>query len=162
MARLDNLKTIPVGSLLTLPQQESDPYFNEIAAMPVKLKTLMTSVNTGAFTRGLAKSYGLPEDKSSIIALGVLRVAVGEKKLEDLSSLLAAEVPLPLNTARKMAAEIEKDLFEPVGDELEQYWQEKKETRVPLKTDNVSNVLDLKKEKKVPPPPPMPGNQQNI
>lgn len=162
MGRLDNFMTIPIGSLLMLSEAESDPYFDKIAAMPAPLKDVMTSVNTGAFVRGLTKAYGLPLEKARDIALVVVRVVTAAVPLRQMAGALSRI--LPLTAAQKMAQEIERDLFGPVRGELEQYWQMKasgaKKTSpappVPPTVAGTPNVLNLKERPRLLPPPPMP------
>lgn len=159
MGRLDKFQTIPAGSLLTLSERESDPYFNKIAVMPARLKGLMTSINTGAFIRGLATAYQIPSEKASSIAVQIVQIAVGENTLAQLPSLLSTKLKLPNDKAQKMAKEIEEDLLKPVRKELEEFWdKQKREEPIEIAEERASqsganNVLNLKEEKKPPTPP---------
>ncbi len=158
--------SVPVGSLITLSPEERSRYVDLVFQLPEKARGLLFAPKTGAFTRGLVKGYNLPETRASVVALIVLRIAVGEKSAEQLPSLLSTELQLPNDKAQKMAREIEEDLFGPVMKELEQYWRRQKSTPGPanekeVTTDKASeagarNVLNLKEQKKPPAPPPMP------
>lgn len=169
MGSLDKLMTIPIGSLLTLPEQESDPYFKKVAAMPDRIKNLMTAFSTGAFIRGVAAAYNILSDRVPRIAIQITKIAVGEKRLAQLPSLLSTELKLPNDKAQAMAREIEEDLFGPVRKELEEYWRKNKIGTSPFAKATggesarqeragdagARNVLNLKDQKKPPVPPPM-------
>ncbi|MBI4022511.1 MAG: hypothetical protein HY372_04065 [Candidatus Andersenbacteria bacterium] len=152
MGRLDNLKTTPIGSLLILSEAESDPYFRGIAELPAPLKDLLTAENTGAFTRGLARAYGVAIARAPHIALLIVRLVLGRLPLAKLPGVLATELSLPDDQARRMAAEIERDLLGPVRAELEQYWQTPARPTSPG-LRGASNVLNLKETPKPPAPP---------
>jgi hypothetical protein len=151
--------SVPMGSLVTIPEGKRLFYIENISQLPRMTSAMIYSLNTGAFLRGLAKSYGLPEEKSSIIAFAVVQVAVNEISFTQLPSMLSTKLPLPNDKAQKMAREIEQDLFGPVRQELEAHWAtEKKEkpaaqAQAKAEESGVNNVLNLKKESQPPVPP---------
>ena len=115
--------SVPIGSLTGLPAEKRLKYTESVFQLPGKVRVMLFAPNTGAFTRGLVKGYGLAEEKSAVAALAVLRVAIGEKAVAQLPSLLSTELKLPNDKAQAMAREIEQDLFGPVRKELEEYWR---------------------------------------
>lgn len=154
--------SVPVGSLVTLPAARRRYYIDRVLSLPRTVRDMLFSPRTGAFTRGLAKGYGLPEKKSSRLALATLRIAVGEKTLAQLPSVLSTELRLANDQAQKMAQEIEEGLFKPVVNELNVYLEKKRGVGDRPITQSggvrgVRNVLDLKNQKgKRLQPPPMP------
>src|SRR3989344_2437852 len=164
--------SVPIGSLRLLSVEERRPFFLPIVQLPQTIRNVIFSSSTGAFTRGLAKSYNLTDEKSAYIALTILRVVVGEVQLSGLSRALAASVPWRMDRAEKMGSEIERDLLAPVKGELENSGQQKgpggleaKQPAPPAPSAArmsgrapaaPKNVLDLKKKSPAPPAPPLP------
>jgi hypothetical protein len=159
----DNYSSIPLGSLVTRSPEEEDVYIRLFQGLPDSMGKILKSQKTGAYSRGLTKSYGLVEEKSSMLSFIILQLAVGKKTLAQLPSLLSTELGLPNDKAQKMAEELEKDLLEPMMSEVGK-GPEKEEGAVTAKPGadtsslGVNNVLNLKDQKKAPSPPPMPGS----
>jgi len=157
---LSNYKTIPIGSILLLEEEERGSLMNSYFELPMNVKAMAASPSTGAFVRGVAKNHDLPAEQSSLIALAILRVAVGDKTLAQLSSIFSGELRMPNDKAQQMAQEIEKELFAPVALELNQYLEGKKKTKGSVLTrtggSQPPNVLDLKDTKRPSAPPPVP------
>lgn len=143
----------PIGALLAIPENNALPFLNLIVETPKNVQQMLLSLRTGAYIRGLTKTFDVPLEKAPVIAFAVLRIAVGEKPLGQLGGILSAEVPLPNDKAQKMAQEIEKELFGPVMLEFNQYLAAKKAVK-PGVMDKMrvapQNVLNLKE----PPKPP--------
>lgn len=164
-------ESIPLLSLGAVPESSRRRYVELLLTMSPGLLNNLGDPRTGSFTRGLAKAYGLPVEKSAVIALTILKVVVGELKENALGSVLAQELPLAGEKAQKMATEIERDLLLPVRGELDKYWQGLKRDDIGKKAAqngrietvtgkampprDPNNVLDLTKDKR-PPLPPMP------
>lgn len=167
-----------MGSLVTIPEEKRLHYIEAINASPKNVGDLLLSLNTGAYLRGLAKSFNVPEEKASVIAFAVVRVAVGELAFSQLAAALVTELSLPTDQAQSMAWEIEKDLFTPIKQELKEYWAKLKNPSInpqnppqnpsppvpPDKGDTGGfkpasptppNLLNLKEQPRVPPPPPI-------
>lgn len=133
--------------------------------MPEKIRAVLMSSGSGAFVRGLTRQYALPVERSVSVARLTIRVAVGEVPFEKLGGVLAVNLKLAPDQARKMAEEIQNDLFGPVRVELEQYWQQKSRggQKVspapstaylpPAPSVGANNVLNLKEIPKPPVPP---------
>lgn len=153
MTGFDLFESTPTGSLGTIPERDRGRFIDKLMDLPPKVFEVLNLPRTGSYLRGLVKNYRLSEEKSAVVAFAVLRVAIGEKTLAQLASLLSTELKLPNDKAQKMAKEIEKDLFGPVMKELEEYWQKKGDKP---EDKGARNILDLKQEKKPPAPPPMP------
>lgn len=151
--------SVPFGSIATLPEDRIEFYIILISKLPNKTRAMIYALETGASLRGLAKSYGLPEAKSSIMAFAVVQVAINELSFAQLSSVLSTKLPLPNDKAQRMAKEIEQDLFGPVRQELEAHWAKQKQegaaSQAQTRADSggARNVLNLKKENKPPLPP---------
>lgn len=143
-------KTIPVGSLLTIPEEQESFYLGAIKMLPQQLKTLVTSERTGSYIRGVAKILDVSLEKTPPIAFMVLRVVIGEITLAQLGTVLATELQLPTDMAQAMAKDIEKELFGPVMIELNQYLRSKQDglaeapMEPPERTVSGPNVLDLR------------------
>lgn len=113
--------TVPACSVIQRPEQERLSYIESLQRVPIKLREFLGSPRTGAYIRGLTKTFDVPLEKAPTIAFAVLRVAVGEKPLGQLGGILSAELPLPNDKAQKIAQEIEKELFGPVMLEFNKY-----------------------------------------
>lgn len=140
---LSSYKTIPIGSLLTISEEQELFYLEAIKMLPQQLKTLVTSERTGAYIRGLAREVRLADEVAARIAFSVLRVVIGEIALAQLEVVLATELRLPTDTAQAMAKDIEKELFGPVMMELNQYLQAKQKPEQ-ASTPDSPNLLDLR------------------
>lgn len=145
MNNIQTFKTIPIGALVSRPEEEDSKYTKKIPDLPPNIKTLISSERTGAYVRGLVKHHDLPEEKAPQIAFSVLQVALGEKQLAQLSSLLSSNVQISSDLSQKIADEIEKDLFAPVMLELNNYLaQKKKDSKSTSPTEGMDNVVNLK------------------
>lgn len=120
------LQSVPVNSLLTLPPEAREGILLGIFRLPKKVQDILFSEDTGAYTRGLAKSYDVDINFSPNIALAILFIAIGEKSLVQLPAILSTELKLPNDKAHKMATEIEKDVFGPVRGELDEFLRKQK------------------------------------
>lgn len=162
MGSLDTLKTFPIGSILTRPEEEDVHYLQKIRQLPQNLRKLISSPTTSAFIRGLTKTYDVPPDKNPLVAFVVLQIVCGERTLSQLANTLATELRLAHGQSQKMAIEIEKELFAPVMLELNKHLtQQKKQSTVaenplPSQAGGARNVLDLKSQPRPPLPPPIP------
>ncbi len=145
----------PSGSLLSQPSDQRLPYISYLVAMPESVHNLVASARTGAFLQGLSKTNNIPIEKTPQIAFIILRIAVGEKNLAQLGSILSTELQIPNDKAQAMAKEIEKELFAPIALELNQYLSQKRQS-APKPLGGARNVLDLKNNAPPPPPPPIP------
>lgn len=157
---LQEFKSTPIGSLLLLPPDERQGWLEIFFKVPTTLRSVASSLQTGAYIRGLAKTYQLAEDESPRIAFVILRIILGELPLRDLGGYLSSELKIANDKAQKMAQELEHDLFAPVAGELSQYLAAKKQAGAAAATASAreagaTNILDLKQEKP-PAPPPIP------
>jgi len=164
------LYSVPTGSLFGGPEAEARGYLLRLEELPKKVRVVLGDMKTGAFTRGLVKSYGLPEERSAPVAFDIMRIAMGTRSLASLPSLLSTNLRLPSDKAQKMAEEIERDLLAPIMPALQQYWTGQKKTNQQQAKGGRSrpspeamagqagakNVLNLKDTNKPPAPPPMP------
>lgn len=149
-----------MGSLLTRPQEEEASYFQELRQLPAGVIDLVMSPKTGAYLRGLAKTYNVPVTAAPAISFEILQIGFGRQSLANLANNLMGAVKIPANAAQLMAKDIERDLFAPVLLELNQYvTQLKVKPYAPQPASGLRNVLDLKSQKSVPPPLPMPPAQ---
>ncbi len=156
------LSSVPIGSLITLPEGQRSHYISLVVELPDAVRSVIFSTETGAYLRGLAKNYQLAPERSSIIALAFVRVAVGELSIAKLASELSTKLPLPNDKANRIAREMEQDLFIPVQQELGEHWAKQRkegparQAETKANEGGAKNVLNLKREKSGPPPPPMP------
>jgi hypothetical protein len=135
----------PLNSLLELKEDQRISYIENFFQTPPSVRQMLFSLKTGAFIRGLAKTYDLPDNKTSFISLLILKIAIGEKSLPQLAGILSTELQLPNDKAQKIAQEIERELFAPVALELNQYLKQKKS--IPPAADLTHlppNTLNLK------------------
>lgn len=161
--KFDTYKSTPVGSLIIKSETEGESYLQMLSGMPVGLRTMLMSNKTGAFIRGLVKSYDIAPEKTPELAFTVLRIGVGEHPLNQLSSLLIQKLGLSSTQAESSARDIEKDLFTPIMLEYNTYIAKQKSGAKTAPTTahatGARNVLDLKTQRPVPPPPPIPPRQ---
>jgi hypothetical protein len=155
----------PIGAGMTRGARRWDQISTLVNKLPKSVRDMLASPQSASFIRGLTKAYKLSQEQGQTIAYAVLQVALGEKTVAQLSSVLSTEIPLPNDKAQKIAKEIEGDLFVPIMPELIKYLERKKsgvetaseKTISSSASLGVKNVLNLKDQKKAPPPPPMPG-----
>lgn len=157
-------RTFPIGAGMAEGPERWAEITELVDQTPRSILDMLAAPRTASFIRGLIKAYKLPPEKGQFVAYAVLQVALGEKAVPALASMLAAGVQLPLDKAKRMAAEIEKDLFEPIGKELTKYLAGRRQIAPPGKQEgstetsvDTNNVLDLTQGKRPPMPPPMPG-----
>lgn len=160
--------SVPVGSLQRKSILEREKYIMEIFQLPSALQDLVFSPQTGAFLRGLAKTYNLPESSVPAIAFMILRICTGELALPGLGSTLSTEVRVANDKAQTIATEIEKELFAPVMLDLSrvlevrhQKLETSKATREPYQA-GARNVVDLRSMQKPVSHPVQPSSSPNI
>ncbi len=156
-----SLLTIPSASFLIRPESEDRQYTKAMRILSGSLKKMLSDDKTGAYIRGLAKSFNISDDNVPPISFTVLRVGVGELPLAKVAATLSSELKIPNDAAQKMAAELEHDLFAPVAVELNQYLASRKQEQTAssgttARQAGASNVLDLKNKMAPPVPPPIP------
>lgn len=154
---------VPLAALVEQSRVAEDYYLQRLASLPPRIKALVLSRRVGAFVRGLVSTYDLPEQAASQLSFAVLQVSFGELALARLADALVKEIGMSMETARRMADEITRDLFEPVREDLERYRQAKASgaskispSLAPPPLSGASNVLNLKETPTPPVPPPMP------
>lgn len=162
----DVIKTIPIGSILLGPEEDDGITLRTTQEIPVKIKNLLSAMQTGAYIRGIAKEFQLPDETASRLAYTVLRIGIGKITLAAFASTLSTELKLPNDKAQKMAAEIQKDLFDPIMPELNAYLAKKKQEatgimqhgreNVEREAGGAKNVLDLRTVPQPPKPPQIP------
>jgi len=150
-----NYKTVPFGSLVLLPDDVWPGYIPRILALPKSLQQLLFSPRTGAYIRGLTKTYNIPLEKAPLIALNVLRICLGEKQTVQLTQVLATDLQTAPGITQKMALDLEKDLFASVALDLNR-GATKATLPPPTNYSGARNVLDLKKDNPPYPLPPRP------
>jgi len=157
-------RTFPIGAGMAEGPERWAEITELVDQTPRSILDMLAAPRTASFIRGLVKTYKLPPEKGQFIAYSVLQVALGEKVLTQLSSVLAAEAQLGQDVAKRMADEIEKDLFEPIGEVLTNYLADRLKSAPVRRREgsaetsvDTNNVLDLTQGKKPPAPPPMPG-----
>lgn len=149
---LFELESIPIASIVSRPESEDEWFLSAVNKLPSQLKALASSEKTGAYIRGILKSYDIEQQKIPQFSFIIMQIIIGTKKLSDLGGLLSAELRIANDKAQKMAAELEHDLFAPVAGELNDYLA--KRNREMKKIENkatgnpraagATNVLDLK------------------
>ncbi|MDP3997214.1 MAG: hypothetical protein Q8P73_01805 [bacterium] len=163
----DDIKymSIPIESLLSRDVVEEKKYINALNSVSGPLRSIIFSARTGAYLRGVGKTYSVSPALISSLSFIVLKICFGEITLSRLSVVLSSELKLSMDKAQKMALEIERDLFAPVMMELRTVNTAKSVNTVnsaPANNKTVSgsmglrNVLDLKKQQSPPRPPAMP------
>ncbi len=151
------LKTIPINSLVLIPEQERGSYIQKIFTLHQKMQLMLFSDDTGAFIRGIAKTYNVSPETAPHIAFAILEIAIGKKTIAQLPSILSTELQLPIDTAQKMATEIEHDVLAPIKAELNDQSSQQKGSSVPSRTtaqaasSGMKNVLNLKEIAAKPP-----------
>lgn len=118
---------IPAGSLVILQDEERPPYIQDLLALPNRIRSLATSAKTGAYIKGLAKTFSLSVTQGEQIAFAVFEVITGRQSLASLPALLSTKLKIANDKAQKLAQEIERDLFAPVSLELNNYLAQKKQ-----------------------------------
>lgn len=170
MESFDLYKSIPLGSLVVFPENESK-YLDRLVEMPPGLADLLMAPKTGAFLRGIVRNAIIDLAKAPDLAYIVLKVGMGEVLMAKLAATISGLLQLPNDKAQKMAAELEHDLFAPVAVELNQYLETKKQQDKAIankatgnpRAAGATNVLDLKDSgaQRRPVPPPLPRKFTN-
>lgn len=162
MDRMIGFKTYPIGAGMAQPAERWDQLSRLVDHTPQPLLDMVSSPQTAAFIRGVAKTYNLPAEQGITIAYAVLRVALGELKLPQLAQVVAKETGLAQTPATALAQEIEKELFVPVMTELSRVVQPPAPRTPPASpppntaAGGARNVLDLKNKPNPPLPPAIP------
>lgn len=107
--------TFPIGSVVAYGVDRWPQLSRTVEATPRAVRDMISSQHTAAFLRGLGKTSGLPVTRVPRIAWAVLQVAIGEKTLAQLPSLLSTSLQLANDKAQAMANEIEKRTVCPSG-----------------------------------------------
>ena len=156
MNELSSFKNIPIGSILALPETETPEILAMVKRLPQFLRQIVLSPKTGAFVRGLARTYNITPENQVIIAQAILFVAVQKISLSALQEFIVKNISLENSQAQNIATEIERELFTPLALEFGQFVKKNQgDNTAPL--NNLPNVLDLKNQPpKLPSPPPIP------
>lgn len=164
-AKFAALKSIPSGALFFQPMAVKERYWDMLGKQPPGITSMLNSERTGAFIRGLAKTYNLAETSVPFIAFAILEVGVGERPLSQLADGIAKSTNITPPVAQKVSQEIERELFAPLMLDLQTYSQKQRNrastapTNTPpsiQQTGGARNVLDLKNKQTQPLPPPIP------
>lgn len=152
--------SVPIGSLMLI-KEGRDSFIESALATPPNIQSMAFSPRTGAYIRGLAKTYNLAEDAVGKTAFLVLEVITGHLSLSKLGAAVSSNLRLPNDKAQRISQEIERDLFAPVILELNQYLSQRKIqtlSRVEKKAQQAGarNVLNLKTQSNPPRPPAIP------
>lgn len=115
-------ESIPTLSLSSVPASRRKPYIQHLMAMPSEVFAALNNPAVGPFTRGLVKAHGLPVERSAAVAFIILRVAINEVPADQMTTVIVESVGLPAEKAQRMVAEIQEDIFGPVQQELQNYW----------------------------------------
>ena len=158
----------PIGAGMTRGEKRWEEISELMNEVPKAVRNMIASPYTASSIRGLVKTYMLPPEKRQVIAYAVLQVALGEKTIAQLSSILSTEIPLPNDKAQNMAKELEEDLLAPIMPEIAKYLKRKnsginvapKGTTSSNPPLGVNNVLNLKDQKRISAPPPMPKSNE--
>ncbi len=113
-----SFSTVPANSVSILPEEARYRYLQKTIQLPEKVREIMFSDETGAYVRGLGSSYDINVDLVPKIALTILKIAIGEHTPSELTKIISQELELSLESAQKMALEIEHDIFQVVRPEL--------------------------------------------
>lgn len=159
MFSFDAYKSIPIGSLITLDDETADEYLDQVSELPPRVAATLLSPNTGAYVRGLIKSYNLNSTLASSIALTILRIAIGEIPLGALGGHLSNDLRLANDQAQQMAKELEHDIFAPIALELNASFRDRKNQTTKKPSTEINsvqttqrNVLDLTQNDQSTPP----------
>lgn len=159
MTQEEILDSVPLTCLITVTEDKNRLHYIEAALnTPQTISRMLSSPKTGAYIRGLIKTHDLPENTAPLVAFVVLRIAIGELRLNTIKETLVSELNTSPEQAQKIAVELERDLFAPIAQELNQSLalsSQSPATRSPHPS-GARNVLDLKQQKKIPAPPPLP------
>lgn len=126
-------QTVPIGSLLDIPEPKRESYINGAVHLPRSVRSMLFSPQTGAYIRGLANSFDIPLESAPLIAFAVLRVALGEITLDQLAASLAPELRVDTQKAQAVAQDIAQELFAPMA-----------KAQPPTTSGDIPNLLDLK------------------
>lgn len=147
---MDSFHTLPIGSIYAREEAASIGYLDIVQDLSPKIKEMISSEKTGSYIKGIARSYDVSEDNQPDIAFAILEIAIGKKTIVQLPSILSTELQLPIDTAQKMASEIEHDVFGPIKADLSGLPSQQKGSSVPSRTtaqaasSGMKNVLNLK------------------
>ncbi len=118
---MDSFHVLPIGSIYAREEKTSIGYLDIVQNLPIVVKSMVSSVKTASYIKGIARTYDIPEEKQSLISFAILEIAIGKKTLAQLPAILSTELRLSNDKAQKMATEIEKDVFGPVKAELDEF-----------------------------------------
>jgi hypothetical protein len=152
MDALDTFMTTPFGGMLTLPEVKQNELLELFFQTPASVRKVLASSRTGAYLRGVTKTFNLSLDVTPRLALTVFRIGVGLLPLPQLASVLASDLSVAPQVAQKIALELERELFAPIMLDLSRA----KPSNRPTNTFGARNVLDLKKDNPPYPLPPRP------
>ena len=155
---IELFKSIPANSITGLPEETRLNYLETTLSLPAKIQDMLFSDSTGAYVQGLAKSNHIPTENAFKIGLAILEIAINKKAISELSTTLLKELGIDIDTALKMASEIDQDLFAPIQGELDEFWTQQSSPQPAKSTDSLPqqpqrrepsiprtpNVLDLK------------------
>lgn len=126
MAQNSKFSNVLMESLLGCSDAERLRYLQSIFGAPTKIKSIFFAPETTSYVVGFLKSHDISLDYINILSLSIVRILAGDKSFVQLPGMLATELKLPNDKAQKMAAEIEKDLFGPVRQELDEFIRKQK------------------------------------
>lgn len=160
--------TYPIGAGMAQGEQRWAEISELVNNTPQTILDMVASPQTASYIRGVAKAHQLTAEQSYTIAYAVLRVALGEKRLAELSSILSSELAIANDKANQIAQELEHDLFAPIAIELNRHADQRRQEVKKLEnkaTGNpraagATNVLDLKQQPQPPRPPAIPRPPQ--
>jgi len=155
MPRTLDTDAYPIGAGMAQPPERWQEIFTLADTAPKSVRDMIGSPHTAAFLRGLVKVYNLTTTQALPIAYAVLRVAIGEKTLAQLASMLSTDLKIANDKAQQMAQEIERELFVPIMLDYNKFIQSNKlQPARPL--GGAQNVINLKQFPKPPfaPKPP--------
>lgn len=152
--------SVPVNSVLIVPEEHRGLYVHEAFQTEQVVRDMLISAHTGAYLRGVAKSYQLPSTAAPVLAFAVLRIAIGEIELAKLGSLISGDLQLANDQAQKIAQELERDLFAPISRALntqvaKQAQQQATTSKDQAQLAGARNILNLKEQRQPPQPPPI-------
>ncbi len=162
---MDSFHILPVGSIYAREESASLGYLDIIQNLSPEIKNMISSEETGSYIKGIARSYDVSEENQPNIAFAILEIAIGKKTIAQLPSILSTELQLPIDTAQKMATEIEHDVLAPIKTELSDQSSQQKGSSVPSRTtaqaasSGMKNVLNLKEIAAKPPQTQLPPKQ---
>lgn len=146
----------PVGSLAIVSDESRLGYFNRIFALQPKVRDMLYSGVTGAYLRGVARTYNVPSDQVPQLALLIVKIAVGEVRLAQLAAAVSVACNLATDKAQSVARDVERELFSPImidlGESLRNVQQVPTSPK-PRLASPPQNVINLKDRPPAPPKP---------